>query len=94
MAVILGAVAGVPGVSPDPLASMRLRDLTPQSLQVEARFWTDSTRRDFMRTSSSVRIAIVKALRQEGIELPRPDDRRVTLVEPGPRTVEIPPAGG
>jgi len=86
LSVILEAVAGVHEVAANPPPSMRLRDLMPEQLQIESRFWTDSRRTDFMNTASAVRIAIVKALKEEGIALPDPDERRVTLIEPGTST--------
>ena len=61
---------------------MRLHDLTPERLHIEARFWTDSRRADFVHTSSDVRIAILEALATAGIALPHPG-RRVTVVPPG-----------
>jgi small-conductance mechanosensitive channel len=81
LSVIVGSVAGVRGVAATPPPSMRLRDLTPDHLHIEARFWTDSRRTDFMNTASAVRVAIVNALVREGIALPRPQDRHVTLID-------------
>ena len=82
LSLIRETVARVPGVAADPAASMRLSDLTPHQLSIEARFWTDSRRADFTHTASAVRIAIVNALVTGGIALPRPDERHVTLAEP------------
>jgi small-conductance mechanosensitive channel len=81
LAVIRETVARVPGVSPDPAASVRLRDMTPQHLHIEARIWTGSTRPEFVRTMSAVRVEILNALAREGIGLPDPDQRRVTIVD-------------
>jgi small-conductance mechanosensitive channel len=80
--IILTTMSSVPGVATEPAPSMRLRDLTPEHLHIEARFWTDSRRGDFMNTASTVRVAILEALRTEGIDLPNPHERRVMLVEP------------
>jgi small-conductance mechanosensitive channel len=88
LSVILEVVTGVHGVAADPAPSMRLRDLTPDHMQIESRFWTDSRRTDFMNTASAVRVAIVKALKKEGIALPDPDERRVMLVESDRQTLE------
>src|SRR6185295_15220814 len=82
LAIILRAMSRVPGVATEPTPSMRLRELAPEHLHIEARFWTDSRRADFMNTASTVRVAIVEALLMEGIGLPNPHERRVTLVEP------------
>ena len=61
---------------------MRLQELGTDHLHIEAQFWTDSRRTDFMHTASSARLAIVQALTKAGIALPDPDDRRVTIVDP------------
>jgi len=82
LSIILKAMSRVPGVATEPTPSMRLRELAPEHLHIEARFWTDSRRADFMNTASTVRVAIVEALLVEGIGLPNPHERRVTLVEP------------
>ena len=94
LSVILEAVAGVHGVADTPPPSMRLRDLMPELLQIESRFWTDSRRTDFMNTASAARIAIVKALKGEGIALPDPHERHVTVVAPGHQPLEPPATGG
>ena len=54
---------------------MRIRELGQDDVAIEVRFWTDSRRSDFVATTSAVRIAIVAALKQAGIELPDPDVR-------------------
>ncbi len=79
MRVVLEAMRVVPGVDAAPAPSMRLRDLTPNDLHLEARFWTDSGRTDYMNTASAVRLAAVRALKDAGISLPDPDRRVVTL---------------
>jgi len=82
LAAILDAMPRVHGVAADPPVSVRLGDLTPDHLHIEATFWTDSRRTDFVETASHVRIAIVQALAKAGIALPDPDTRRVTIVGP------------
>ena len=94
LSVILDTVKRVQGVADSPAASMRLHDLTPQHFQIESRFWTDSRRADFLNTASAVRVAIVKALAKEGIPLPNPDVRLVTLVETRGGDVERSAVGG
>ncbi len=76
---ILNAVRQVPGVAVTPAPSMRLRDLSPTGLQIEARFWTDSHRTNLMNTASAARIAILRALNDAGVRLPDPDQRLVTI---------------
>ena len=88
MSVILQAVSRVPGVASDPAPSMRLHDLTPEHFKIEARVWTDSRRTDFMNTASAARVASVTALIQAGVALPDPDERKVRMVEPGPRSAD------
>ena len=83
LAVIGEAVARVAGVAAEPAPSVRLQELGTDHLHIEAQFWTDSRRTDFMHTASSARLAIVQALTKAGIALPDPDDRRVTMVGPG-----------
>lgn len=81
--VILQAMAHVPGVAAVPAPSMRLHDLTPGYLHIEARIWTDSRRTDFMNTASAARVAVLTALLNAGIRLPDPRERHVTMLEPG-----------
>jgi len=81
-AAILEAVRTVPGVADTPAPSMRLRDFSQEGVQIEARFWTDSQRRNLMNTASAARVAILSALKSTGIQLPDPDQRIVTI-QPG-----------
>jgi len=71
------AAQGTPGVLEDPPASVRVRDLGPDDILLEARFWTDSRRSDFLSTSSAVRASLVEALKAAGIGLPDPDVRHI-----------------
>jgi small-conductance mechanosensitive channel len=66
------ATATAQGVLADPAPSVRVRALGAEDLHLEARFWTDSRRSDFMDTASAVRAALVERLRAEGIALPDP----------------------
>jgi len=63
------------GVLDEPPASVRVRELKQDDIILEARFWTDSRRTDFVSTSSNVRAAIVKAFKAAAIGLPDPDVR-------------------
>jgi small-conductance mechanosensitive channel len=69
------AVPPVEGVISKPAPSVRVRDLGADDITIEARFWTDSRRSDFLATMSAVREAIVTALKQAGVGLPNPDVR-------------------
>ena len=83
-AVIRDATQAVPGVLAAPPASVRVRELGPDDVLLEARFWTDSRRSDFVATASAVRQAVVAALRKSGLPLPDPT-LRVLLSDPGAR---------
>ena len=72
MSVVLESLMSVPGVVADPSPSTRLTDLGQDSLQIEARFWSESRRSSLMSTASAARIAIVEALKAAGIQLPDP----------------------
>ena len=87
LAIILATVKSVPGVADMPAPSMRLRDLTADSLQIEARFWADSHRANLMNTASAARVAIVDALKKAEIQLPDSGQHVVTLTPvPGAET--------
>ena len=70
--ILLETIRGVAGIASNPAPSIQLSDLTPHHLKLEARFWADSRRADFLATVSAVRVAIVEALTKAGIELPLP----------------------
>lgn len=55
-----------------PPASVRVQSLGPDNVLLEARFWTDSRRSDFVATASAVRQAVVAALRANDVPLPDP----------------------
>lgn len=88
MAIILKAMVDVPGVATHPAASIRLRDLTQEFLHIEARLWADSRRKNLWATASAARVAIVDALKREGIALPNPHKRQVMLEKDSDRLVE------
>jgi small-conductance mechanosensitive channel len=79
MEVALHALERVDGVVLSPAPYMRLTNLTPELVQLEARFWADSRRADFMKTASSVRRAVLSALKSHGVALPDPNRRHVSL---------------
>ncbi|ABR91452.1 mechanosensitive ion channel protein (mscS family) [Janthinobacterium sp. Marseille] len=81
MSLILKTVKAVPGVATNPAASIRLRDLTTEHFYIESRFWTDSRRTKLRLISSDVRLAIIKALENAGIELPNPNQRDVSITK-------------
>jgi small-conductance mechanosensitive channel len=93
LAIIREAVARVPGVAAHPAASVRLRDMTPQHLHIEARIWTQSMRPEFVSTMSAVRIEILNALAKEGIGLPDPDRRRVKPINAPEPVNTLTPSG-
>lgn len=80
--VIRGATQQTEGVLPEPVAAVRVRDLGANEMVVEARFWADSRRSDFVATGSAVRQAIVEALEAAGVSLPNPGARTLVLEHP------------
>lgn len=83
VAVTREAAQAAEGVLPEPPASVRVRELGQDDMVVEARFWTDSRRSDFLATTSNVREAIFNALREAGIGLPDPGVRVLVPRRPG-----------
>lgn len=79
-AVVRAAVERAPGVLDEPPASVRVQALGADDVRLEARFWTDSRRSDYVATASTVRRVIVEALRQDGLPLSAPS-LRVVLSE-------------
>ena len=73
------AAQSVEGVAPSPEASVRVRECSGSDIWLDVRFWSDSRRSDFVATASGVRAAVVAAFACEGIGLPEPDKRVVTL---------------
>ena len=82
-AVVREATQHAEGVLADPPASIRVRDLGRDDIRVEARFWTDSRRSDYVATASAVRRATVGGLRESGLPLPEPS-LRVVLDDSNP----------
>jgi small-conductance mechanosensitive channel len=70
------------GVLDEPPASVRVRELKQDDIILEARFWTDSRRTDFVSTFSNVRTAIVEAFKAAHIGLPDPDVRVLVPRQP------------
>lgn len=64
-------------VAADALVSSRVRELGSDDVVVEVRFWCDAQRRDFVATASAVRMAVVAALKREGVGLPDPAVRAI-----------------
>jgi small conductance mechanosensitive channel len=73
------AVRGASGVLEEPSPVVRVQDLREGDVQLEARFWTDSRRTDFVATQAAVRASLTEALREAGIALPNPEQRTVTI---------------
>jgi small conductance mechanosensitive channel len=77
--VLMAAMQATEGVLTDPTPSIRIRELNRDDIQVEARFWTDSRRSDYLLTSSAVRVSLLDALKQAGIPMPDPTARVVRI---------------
>lgn len=82
----LRALRATEGVMENPEPSVEVRELA-EDICMDARFWADSRRSDFRETASRVRSALVRELRDAGIELPDPDRRRVVVTRPGDGSV-------
>lgn len=89
LSTILETVRSVPGAAATPPPSMRLLDLHPNCIQVEARFWTDSQRTNLMNAASAARVAILRALKEAGIQLPDPDQRVLTIRSGSEKTASV-----
>jgi small-conductance mechanosensitive channel len=81
--LVRAATQSAPGVLAEPPAYVRVVELGQDDLVMEARFWTDSRRSDFLDTASAVRTAVVEALRDADIGLPDPDVRFIVPRAPG-----------
>ena len=81
-AVIREATQRTVGVLEEPHASVRVRALGQEDILLEARFWTDSRRADFLETTSAVRQSILTALKEVGVDLPNPDVRLLVPYPP------------
>ncbi|MBL8259054.1 MAG: mechanosensitive ion channel family protein [Candidatus Competibacteraceae bacterium] len=69
------AAQNADGVLADPPANVRVRELKEDAIILEARFWTDSRRSDFVLTCSNVRTAVVEAFKTARLALPDPSVR-------------------
>lgn len=81
---VLAALARSDGVSLDRTNAVRIAELGPDDIELEASFWTDSRRSDFNETASNVRRSIVAAFKAESIGLPDPARRVVERKQQGP----------
>lgn len=81
---VLAALARSDGVSPERGGAVRIAELGPDDIELEASFWTDSRRSDFSETASNVRRAIVEAFKAEDIDLPDPARRLVAMSPDAP----------
>ena len=69
------AIAETPGVLTKPPNTIIVREFTDADIILELRFWTESTRSDFLDAASHVAQSVVAALKREGIALPEADLR-------------------
>ena len=89
LSTILDTVRLLPEAAATPPPSMRLLDLHPNCIQVEARFWTDSRRTNLMNAASAARVAILQALKEAGVQLPDPDQRVLTIRSGSEKTASV-----
>ena len=73
--VLKRAIDETPGVLTKPPNTIIVREFTDADIILELRFWTESTRSDFLDAASHVAQSVVAALKREGIALPEADLR-------------------
>ena len=73
--VLKQAIAETPDVLTKPPNTIIVREFTDADIILELRFWTESTRSDFLEAASHVAQSVVAALKREGIPLPEADLR-------------------
>jgi small conductance mechanosensitive channel len=78
---MFAAMRSVSGVLEEPPPSVRIRELSSEAIIMEARFWTDSRRSDFLATQSAVAEAIVNCFRSAGLPLPEPAERLLAPIQ-------------
>lgn len=74
IATVQTAVENAEGVLREPPSGVRVRELADDVI-LEARFWTDSRRSDYLTTASHARTAIIEAFKATEIGLPQPGVR-------------------
>lgn len=67
------------GTLDEPKASVRVRELGADDVVLEVRFWTDSRRADFVKTTSNVREKVIEKLKEAEIGLPNPAEHKLVL---------------
>jgi small-conductance mechanosensitive channel len=68
--VIETAAQAADGVLDEPKASVRIREIGASNIRLDANFWTDSSRADFLATTSAVRENVLKKLKEAESALP------------------------
>jgi small-conductance mechanosensitive channel len=87
MAALADSARGVPRVLADPAPSARLTAFAPDGLELTLFFWVGDPENGQANVRSDVNLAILRTLRQMGIEVPFPQRVLHTATPP-------PPAGG
>ena len=72
MRLILEAIRGVDGVLEEPAPDVLVAELGGSSVNIRARWWTDSVRSNLLKIQSEVIAAIKERLLAHGIDLPFP----------------------
>ena len=73
LSTILDTVRSLPEAAATPPPSMRLLDLHPNCIQVEARFWTDYQSHEYDERGVGCSGGHPPAMMEAGIQLPDPD---------------------
>ncbi len=84
MALLNAAALETEGVIDTPPPLVVLLELRADGLTFQLNFWCDSRRSDFMQTASRVRIRVIRALRDAGVDLPDPGASTVRLLDEPP----------
>lgn len=72
VALFLRAVAGVEGVSSDPAPEVLPWGLNESTVDLKVRWWSGSTRSDQVQIKARVIVAVAKAAKDNGVDLPFP----------------------
>ncbi len=70
--LIQEAMEGVPEVLETPAPDVRVWDLADSTVNIRARWWTNSQRSDVTRVKSAVLKAITQSLAEHGVDMPFP----------------------
>ncbi|EYR64378.1 mechanosensitive ion channel protein MscS [Actinotalea ferrariae CF5-4] len=79
-AVVLDAVAAVPGVVEEPAPQCLLSELAPSTINFDVRFWSGARQLETLETRDRVIESITSALSDAGVQMPP----EIRMVQPSP----------